>query len=143
MNGKDTEIVRGKTPDSKSTADGRNTGISAFEHSVRGQRIPLLASSLLFHIGDPRSDVVLVSGITVALAELEFLLELLTLVVQPLGDLLAAEGQLARAVSKVEDRERVLRLKLTTDRQRAATRSGDGSPSLVTEDGRQYPSNMR
>ena len=50
---------------------------------------------------------------------------------EPLGDLVAAEGELARAVSEVEDGERVFGGDFAGNGEGAETGSGDGTTGFV------------
>ena len=142
MDRQDTEVISGQAPHCERTAQRRDTWVSALEHPVSRQGVLLLASCLLLHVGDTRSDVVVVDSVSAALAELQLILKLLTLVLQPLRDLLTAERQLARAVGELEDGKRVLRVQLATDGERATTRSRNGAASLVTGENDEIPMSM-
>lgn len=81
MDGENTDVVCSEAPDRKSTAQRCDTGVDSFEHTVSSEGILLLAGCLLLHVSDARRNVVLFDGIAAGLAELEFFLELLALVV--------------------------------------------------------------
>lgn len=54
------------------------------------------------------------------------------LVLEPLSNLLAAEVQLSRSVSNIEDREICLGVDLAADGENAFARRRDKSPSFIT-----------
>ena len=127
MNGEYTQIVSGKAPNSESATQGRDPRVNTFKHAVCRDSVLLLAGCFLLDVRNARSKVVLVDGIALALAVLDLVLQLLALVVQPLRDLLATvEGELARTVCKIEDGQRVLRVHLTSDGDKAP-RPGAGT----------------
>ena len=132
MNGEYTQIVSGKAPNSESATQGRDPRVNTFKHAVCRDSVLLLAGCFLLDVRNARSKVVLVDGIALTLAVLDLVLQLLALVVQPLRDLLATEGELARTVCQIEDGQRVLRVHLTSDGQGSTARRGDGTTSLVT-----------
>jgi hypothetical protein len=50
MNGKDTDVISRKAPNSKSSSKRGNTGIIAFQHAVHGKSIFLLPMGFLLQI---------------------------------------------------------------------------------------------
>ena len=132
VDGEHTKIVGSKTPDGKGAAERRDTRIGTLEHSIRGKSVPLLTGCFFLHVGDASCNILFVDSVTTALAELELLLKLLALVIQPLCNLLATERQLARAVGEIKDRKGVIGVKFTSDGKGAATRCRNRPTSLVT-----------
>ena len=94
MDGQNTKVISGETPNSEGTAQWSDARVSALKHAVCRYGILLLTSSLLLHVGDASSNILLVDSVAAALAELELILELLSLVLKPLRDLLPTEREL-------------------------------------------------
>lgn len=109
VNGQDTDIIRRQPPDCKRTSQGRDTGVTAFQHTVGRQCVLLLSYGFRLHIGHPSSEETVVKLLTLALAELNFIAKELLFIGEPLCDLLTTEGKLSRAILQVKNRERVLR----------------------------------
>jgi hypothetical protein len=86
---------------------------------------------LLLDVGDPRTKVFVVDRVALSLEKLQLLLQLRVLVREPLRDLLAAEGELARAIREVEDGERVFGGDLASNSERSETRGGNRTTSFV------------
>ena len=134
MDGQDTEVVRGETPYSKSATQGRNAGVSALQHTICRDCVLLLASRLFLDVGNTIGNILRVDGVTATLAELDLVLELLTLIVQPLCDLSSAESKLSGAVADVEDGEGMLSRDFAGDRERPTTRCRNRATSLVAKE---------
>ena len=131
VNGQNADIVSLETPDCESAVQRRDTRVESLKHAVGSERVLLLLSSLEFHVGDTRGEVFLVGRIALALGELHVLLELRLLVSEPLADLLATEGKLARAVREIQTRKRALGRNRAGNREGTGSGRRDGTASLV------------
>lgn len=134
MDGQNAKVIRSKTPDSKGATQGRNAGVGALQHTICRDCVLLLASRLFLDVGSTASNILRVDGVTATLAELDLVLELLTLIVQPLCDLSSAESKLSGAVADVEDGEGMLSRDFAGNRERPAARSRNGATSLVAKE---------
>ena len=142
MDGQDTKVVCSETPNSEGTTQGRDAGVDALKHAVCCDSVLLLTSRLLLDVGNTARDIFGVDDITTTLAELEFVLKLLTLIVKPLCNLFPAERKLPRAVSNIEDLERMLGRDFAGNRERPAARSRNRATSLVTKGRFSYTSSF-
>jgi len=137
VNRENTNVVRGETPNSETTAERSDTRIGAFralhEHTVGGEHILLLTVSLSLKVSDTAGEKVGVDGLPLDLVRLNLFLELLLLEGKPVSDLLAAEGDLTSTVTDVQNRGWVLGLDFTGDAKSTATRSRNRAAGFVTK----------
>lgn len=95
VDGQYSDIVNSETPDSQCAAKRSDPVIRAIKHTIDSQRVLFLTSRLAFDVSNTRSEELLVDGLPLRLAELEFVAKEGAFVGQPLGDLSAAERKLA------------------------------------------------
>jgi hypothetical protein len=107
VDGEHANVVSRETPHSERTTKRRNPCICALEHAICRKGIVLLTSGFRLNVGYAGTDIVCII-VAMALAELDLFLQLFLLVLQPLRNLLPAEGKLTRAVGKIKNGQRVL-----------------------------------
>jgi hypothetical protein len=91
-----------------------------------------LTRSLGFDVSDTARKVDVIHNFALALAELDFLFQLMLLEGKPFSDLLAPEGNLAGTVANIEDGRWVFGLDFASNAECPTARGGYGTTGFVT-----------